>query len=222
MQSKMKRLEKPFVICGCGAGSSGKTVTIEKTKELLEADGYTVFFMGSIVRGFYAKHNIKDQHAFFELPIDQKRKFQFALLDFYFESFISTINSLPLGTIILSDRSPFDHCAYTVNGTDDITLAEYEGILKRSRDFADEHIRRIIFFPYPTHFSTDIDKDPFRKAHPSQNLHIDGLMRRFASLHSSTFLDSHYSVDIRAGLLASQIIDMYRDEWEQDNPEGTK
>ena len=193
----VKLAEKRFFAC-CGAGSSGKTVVIAPLTKRLEGCGFKVAYLQSVVRGFYAQKGVKDQAAFFELPVMDRREFQFELLDYYISSAVEFIDNNK-DAIILSDRSPFDHLAYVIDSTHDLTLAEYHELYGKACEFSAKYIGGLMYFPWPAHFSKDKDDDPFRVAHPHQNLKIDGMMRA-QSYKASREVPFYYTDVVAVGI----------------------
>lgn len=198
----------------CGAGGAGKTVTLDAVLKQLSEKGIKAHFEPSIVRGFYAKKGVADQAAFLALPVEERRPFQIELYKYYLSHMADVVNTRD--EIVLSDRSPFDHLAFTTQGVSDITLAEFAELRKMANDFADTYINTVFFFPYPTPFSKDKDPDNFRVAHPSQNIMIDALMYRLSNpglvdyervIVHAMLLGEPISIERRASFIVNHIVE---------------
>ena len=165
-----------------GAGGVGKTSVLEALKSQFIKDGSTLKVMLSVTRAFYAKKGVANEATFLAMPEVDRYKFQVELFEFYceeLEKFLAPTATLGINyRYKICDRSPFDHLAYTIYGSQNsLSLPELLELKARVREIILRVEPLIVYFPYPQPWSPAFtDPDSFRSAAPCKNLIIASLI----------------------------------------------
>jgi hypothetical protein len=164
-----------------GAGGVGKTVVMSKVSAMLTDIGFPHIIVSSIVRAYYAEHNLSNEKSYLALDGATKLTFQTGLL----KRFVDNVTNLSVKNpdkILLCDRSAYDHFAYTCSFGDEqsFSLEKYRSMLPMLVDY-NKILAKLFYFPYPVSWTKDIDPDPFRYAPASKNIILDAVSFKYAN-----------------------------------------
>jgi AAA domain len=167
------------LVCFTGAGGTGKTSLVGGLADLLKAHGKNVFIHQSITREFYAIRGVSSETDFLKMSPEDRHEFQMALFEYYNSKLVFFINSTDADSenYILSERSVFDHIAYTIYGSrESITSVDIAYMNIRTRDFLDLK-PLVMYLPYPTPWD-HLGADGFRAREVAKDTIIDALITK--------------------------------------------
>lgn len=160
-----------FLTC-VGVGGTGKTTAVEALQKIAD-----VRPMPSIVRSYYASRGVASEADYLRSPPGDRFAFQVGLLDHYTattEEFLAAAD----GAAVVADRSAFDHIAYCIYASPELSAAQLEQALSYASRFM--RLRPVpVFFPFPVSWAMGAAaEDGFRATHVGKNFAVDAIMRR--------------------------------------------
>lgn len=162
------------LVCFAGSGATGKTTLVNALEKKLT--GAVVH--RSITREYYASAGVLSEADFLAMSPADRMSFQLELYNYFLKTLEERVAALKVerkSTIMLSERSVFDHYAYTLYGSRELVGgAEMhtldEGVLRFKR------LRPLIMYlPYPVPWAS-AGLDGFRAQEPAKDSIIDAVV----------------------------------------------
>lgn len=126
---------------------------------------------------------VANEAAFLKLPDKERHNFQIGLFKFYLAELSKVrdayINS---GTVILCERSVFDHFAYTLYGSRELVGSGEMNLLNWGVSLFLQMSPVTFYLPYPTPWDKNAD-DGFRAREPAKDTLVDAMIHKL--LHRS-------------------------------------
>lgn len=162
------------LVCFAGAGATGKTTLVNALEKKISG----AVIHRSIVREYYASAGVSSEADFLTMTPEDRMAFQLGLNDYFLTNMENRVAELQVerkSSVILSERSVFDHYAYTLYGSRELLGDAEMGALNAGVQRFKCLRPLVMYLPYPVPWKA-AGADGFRAQEPAKDSIIDAVV----------------------------------------------